>query len=82
LSCFHYDGRGISWLHLNDLLVKLYMKLLDKVQVAGTLSERFRVKKVVRQSCVLSPYLFNILAEMVMRETSTDFKVDYTLEGE
>jgi len=56
-------------LHLIDLLAKLYRKQLDKVKVAGTLSEWFRVKKEVRQGCVLSLYLFNILAEMVMRET-------------
>jgi len=56
-------------LHLIDLLAKLYRKQLTKVKVAGTLSEWFRVKKGVRQGCVLSPYLFNILAEMVMRET-------------
>ena len=56
-------------LHLIDLLAKLYRKQLAKVKVAGTLSEWFPVKKGVRQGCVLSPYLFNILAEMVMRET-------------
>ena len=32
-----------------------------------------------QEGCVLSPYLFNILAEMVMRETPM---VDYKLEGE
>ena len=32
-----------------------------------------RVKKGVLQSCVLSPHLFNILAEMVMRETLNGF---------
>ena len=69
-------------LHLIDLLTKLYKKQLAKVKLTGTLSEWFRVKKGVRQGCVLSPYLFNILTEMVMRETSMDFKVDCKLEGE
>jgi len=53
-------------LHLIDLLAKLYRKHLAKVKVAGTLSEWFPVKKGVRQGCVLSSYLFNILAEMVI----------------
>ena len=44
-------------IHLIDLLAKLYKKQLAKVKVAGTLSEWFRVKKGVRQGCVLSPSL-------------------------
>jgi len=69
-------------LRLIDLLAKLYRKQLAKVNLAGTLSEWFLVKLGVRQSCVLSPYLFNILAEMVMRETLDGFQGDYKLEGE
>jgi len=61
-------------LQLIDLLAKLYRKQLAKVKVAGTLSEWFPVKKGVRQGCVLSRYLFNILAEMVMRETLDGFQ--------
>jgi len=68
-------------LHLIDLLAKLYKKQLAKVKVAGTLSEWFRVKKGVRQGCVLSPYLFNIKAEMVMRETLDEFQGGLQIGG-
>jgi len=61
-------------LHLIDLLAELHRKQLAKDKVAGTLSEWFNVKKGVQQGCVLSPYLFNILAEMVMRETLDRFQ--------
>ena len=64
-----------------DLLAKLYKKQLAKVKVAGTLSEWFRVKKGVRQGCVLSPYLFNILAEMVLRETLDGFQGGLQIVG-
>jgi len=69
-------------LHLIDLMAKLYRKQLAKVKVAGTLSEWFRVKKGVRQDCVLSPYLFNILAEMVMRETHDGFQGRLQIGGQ
>jgi len=54
--------------HIIDLLNKLYCKQQAKVKVAGTLSGGFRIKKGVRQGCVMSPHLFNIMAETVMRE--------------
>ena len=68
-------------LHLIDLLAKLYSKQLAKVKVAGTLSERFHVKKGVRHGCVLSPYLFNTLAEMLMRETLDIFQDGLQIGG-
>ena len=52
-------------IHLIDLLAKLYQKQLANVKVAGTLSEWFRVKKGVRQGCVLSPYLCMILVRTI-----------------
>jgi len=54
--------------HIINLLNKLYCKQQAKVKVARTLSSGFRVKKGVRQGCVISPHLFNIMAEAVMRE--------------
>jgi len=63
------------------LLAELYRKQLVKVKVAGTLSEWFCVKKWVRQGCVLSPYLFNIPAEMVMRETLDGFQGGLQIGG-
>jgi len=66
-TCISHDKLWVTMMdmgypqHLIDLLTKLYRKQLAKVKVAGTLSEWFSVKKGVRQGCVLSPYLFNIL---------------------
>jgi len=68
-------------LHLRDLLAKLYRKQLAKVKITGILSEWFSVKKGVRQCCVLSPYLFTILAEMVMRETLDGFQRGQQIGG-
>jgi len=51
------------------------------VEVAGTLSEWFPVKKGVRQGCVLSPYLLNILAEIVMRQTMDRFQGGLQIGG-
>jgi len=42
--------------------------------VAGIVSEWSHVKKGVQQDCVLSLYLFNILVELVMRETLDGFQ--------
>jgi len=61
-------------MHLINLLAKLYRIQLANVKVAGILSQWFCVKKGVRQGCVLSPYLLNIRAEMVMRQTLNGFQ--------
>jgi len=47
----------------------------------GTLPEWFRVKKGVRQGYVLFLYLFNILVEMVMRETLDGFPGGLQIRG-
>ena len=42
--------------HIIILLTKLYGKQQVRVRVAGGLSNEFRVKRGVRQGCVISPY--------------------------
>jgi len=46
--------------------MNLYRKQQAQIRVAGTLSRGFRIK---RHGCILSAYLFNILADVMMRET-------------
>jgi len=70
-----------TYLFIYLLTYLLYRKQLAKVKAAGTLSEWFRVKKA-RQGCVLSPYLFNILAEMMMSETLDPFQGGLQIGGE
>ena len=35
-------------------------------------TERFQIRKAVRQGCILSPCLFNFYAEYIMRNTGQD----------
>ena len=60
--------------HIIDLISKLYKKQRARVRVVGTVSGEFRVRRGVRQGCVLSPNLFNILAERVMREALEEYE--------
>jgi len=66
---------------IRDTVAKLYRKQRAKVRAAGSLSRGFRVRRGVRQGCVLSPYLFDILAEMVMREALDGFEGGLHLGG-
>ncbi len=71
----------VDWLALRDVL-KIYGvggKLLSAiksfyeeasthVKISGETSEHFEVKVDLRQGCVMSPWLFNIYMDGVMRE--------------
>ena len=67
--------------HLVDLVGKLYRGQKAAVRVAGVLSDWFSISKGVRQGCVLSPYLFNIIAEMTMREALENFSGGFKIGG-
>ena len=48
---------------------QLYDKATSAVQMNGSIGERFRTTVGVRQVCLLSPTLFNILLERIMPNT-------------
>src|SRR6218665_1903103 len=52
-----------------------------KVGLTGTISGEFQVRRGVRQGCILSPSLFNILAEMVMHEALDGFECGLQMGG-
>ena len=56
--------------HLVYLLRKLYESQEATVRTEYGNSEWFPVGKGVRQGCILSPYLFNMYAEFIMREAN------------
>jgi hypothetical protein len=67
--------------HLVSLLANLYKKQSAQVKVANSITEWFRVSKGVRQGCILSPYLFNIVAEMAMRKALEGYKGGFRIGG-
>src|SRR6218665_2300504 len=62
------DRKGFPG-HIINILTKLYSRQKARVKVAETMSTEFIIRRGVRQGCVLSPTLFNIVAEMVKRKT-------------
>src|SRR3984885_7787555 len=67
--------------HLVNIINKLYKGQKAAVRIAGVLTEWFRIGKGARQGCILSPYLFNIVAEMAMREALETYKGGYKIGG-
>lgn len=67
--------------HLIQLIAKLYRGQKACVRVAGVLSEWFNIQKGVRQGCILSPYLFNIVSEAVMRKALENYEGGILIGG-
>ena len=62
--------------HLTSLIENLYKDQQAAVRVDGELTDWFDVNIGVRQGCILSPYLFNIYAENIMRKVHEDPNYD------
>ena len=59
---------------LLSVIKSMYQASEACVRVDGEMSEWFEVKQGVRQGCPLSPWLFNIFLDMVVREARTNFQ--------
>ena len=58
--------------HLTSLLRNLYVGQEATVRTGHGTTDRFQIGKGVCQGCILSPYLFNLYAEYIMRNAGLD----------
>ena len=67
--------------HIIELLRKLYIDQLAAVRTGYGMTEWFEIGKGVRQGCILSPPLFNIYSELIMREALDNFTGTVAIGG-
>ena len=58
--------------HIIKLIKSLYDEQQASVRINGETSEWFKVGQGVRQGCIISPHLFNIYTENIMRQLHSD----------
>ena len=58
--------------HLTCLLRNLYVGQEATVRTVHRTTDWFQIKKGIHQGCILSPYLFNLYAEYIMRNARLD----------
>ena len=69
--------------HLTCLLRNLYAGREATVRTLHGTTDGFRIEKGVQQGCLLSPCLFNLYAENIMRNARMDeFQLESRLRGE
>ena len=62
--------------HLTCLLRNLYAGLEATVRTGHGTTDWFQIGKRVRQGCILSPCLFNLYAEYIMRNAGLEEKLE------
>ena len=67
--------------HLIVLLQKLYTKQEGTIRTEFGETDTINIGKGVRQGCILSPLLFNIYAENIMREALEDWDGGISIGG-
>src|SRR6476469_5088002 len=72
---------GVDWRD-RRMISKLYMNQEAVVRIAGGESDSGIIGSGVRQGCVLSPLLFSIYAEMVMKEALKNVEEGIRVGGE
>ena len=69
--------------HLTCLLRNLYAGQEARVRTGHGTTDWFQIGKAVHQGCILSPCLFNLYAEYIMRNARLDkYKLESRLLGE
>ena len=58
--------------HLTCFLRNLYARQKAIVRTGHGTTDRFQIGKGVRQGCILSPCLFNLYAEYIVRNAGLD----------
>ena len=58
--------------HLTCLLRNLYASQEATVRTGHGITDQFQIGKGVRQGCILSPCLFNLYSEYIMRNTGLE----------
>ena len=58
--------------HLTCLLRNLYAGLDTAVRTGHGTADWFQIRKTVRQGCILSPCIFNLFAEYIMRNAGLE----------
>ncbi|KAI5728841.1 hypothetical protein M8J77_021978 [Diaphorina citri] len=63
------------------LIVSLYWGQNGKVRTSTGTSEEFQILKGVRQGCIISPLLFNVYAEQIIKEAFQGVQLGISLNG-